>query len=77
MYVYYKYMYISEQNLLQNGLEETETLVKDQGADCHSFVCDVTKKSEVDDVAQSVRETAGNVDVLVNNAGTCTVLTDQ
>ena len=49
---------------------ETEALVKEQGADCHSFVCDVTKKSEVDDVAQAVRETAGHVDILVNNAGT-------
>ena len=35
----------------------------------HSYVCDVSKSSDIQAVAQKVREDVGEVDVLINNAG--------
>ena len=39
------------------------------GRDAHGFVCDVSDRKEVYRVAETVRETVGKVDILINNAG--------
>lgn len=50
---------------------ETATLVRELGARCEAFACDVTRKSDVDATAATVLRDVGDVDILVNNAGLC------
>lgn len=43
--------------------------LKSGGTDAHGFVCDVSDRAKVYEVADRVKETVGDVDVVVNNAG--------
>ncbi|EDO41496.1 predicted protein [Nematostella vectensis] len=46
--------------------------IQDLGAETHYFECDVRKKDEVEKVANAVEDQAGNVTILINNAGVVT-----
>lgn len=47
----------------------TAAEVRELGVDVYTYICDVSKSSSIQSVAQKVREDVGEVDVLVNNAG--------
>lgn len=49
------------------GLNETAALLP--GAPMETFVCDVSKRESVDDLARFAHEKLGGVDLLINNAG--------
>lgn len=50
-------------------VHETAKSIKEQGYQAVSFIMDVTKKAEVNQVVQKVLEQFGKIDILVNNAG--------
>lgn len=51
------------------GVEETVKLIKAQGGRCYGFTCDLTDREAIYRVANDVKKTVGDVDVLINNAG--------
>jgi NAD(P)-dependent dehydrogenase (short-subunit alcohol dehydrogenase family) len=51
------------------NLDETEEFLHDMGADCQCITCDISKKSQVQGMLESVLDHYGRLDVLVNNAG--------
>jgi len=53
----------------EKSLQKATAQLQHQGAEVHPFVCDVTDRSRVYDLAQQVHQKAGTVDILVNNAG--------
>ncbi|XP_033126163.1 estradiol 17-beta-dehydrogenase 11-like, partial [Anneissia japonica] len=53
----------------EEGNEETAKQVRDLGAEAHTFTVDVRKKDIVYQTANIVKEKAGTVDILFNNAG--------
>lgn len=52
------------------GLNATQEIIKSQGGQASIFHCDVTSSAELKRCAQSVVDTFGRVDILVNSAGT-------
>ena len=50
-------------------LEETVEVCRQQGADCHMWIVDLSVPGEVDQLAKSAMGELGSVDILVNNAG--------
>ncbi|XP_010866521.2 short chain dehydrogenase/reductase family 16C, member 5a isoform X2 [Esox lucius] len=57
----------------QKGLKETAKLVKEKGAQrIHYYICDCSDKAEVYRVADQVKREAGDVSILINNAGIVT-----
>ncbi|XP_077984274.1 epidermal retinol dehydrogenase 2-like [Glandiceps talaboti] len=52
-----------------NGNKKTAELIRELGATAHCYVCDVSKKENVYQVAEQVKKDVGDVTVLVNNAG--------
>jgi NAD(P)-dependent dehydrogenase (short-subunit alcohol dehydrogenase family) len=55
------------ENELRTALEE---IIKDTGRRGRSFVADLSKRGEADQLARSVLDALGRVDILINNAGT-------
>lgn len=53
----------------EKGNIETCDEIKAQGGKAHHYVCDVTKRQEILDVAEKVKKEVGIVSILVNNAG--------
>lgn len=51
------------------GLKEAAHELKAGGATVHTFVYDVSKQKEVEDMAAQVIKKLGGIDVLINNAG--------
>lgn len=51
-------------------LAETQTLVKDLGADSEVFLADVRDEAQVKRLAEDARNRFGNAHIVVNNAGT-------
>ncbi|GFS04278.1 epidermal retinal dehydrogenase 2 [Elysia marginata] len=51
------------------GLEDTKGLVENIGGKCYTYVCDVSDKVQVRQVANQVRAHVGDVTIIVNNAG--------
>ncbi len=51
----------------EEGLKETAALMT--GAPMETFVCDVSKRSEIEALERFAREKLGGVDLLINNAG--------
>ncbi|XP_071483661.1 retinol dehydrogenase 10-B-like [Diadema antillarum] len=51
------------------GIEETAQLVRRTGQKAWYYVCDVSKREQVYEVAKKVKQEAGEVTILVNNAG--------
>lgn len=56
----------------EKGNRETEELVKNDGGECYSYVCDITDRKKVYDLALKVRDEVGPVTILINNAGIVT-----
>ncbi|XP_067124953.1 epidermal retinol dehydrogenase 2-like [Centruroides vittatus] len=54
------------------GNLETSALVKNFGGECYSYVCDITNREKVYELAKTVKEQVGPVTILVNNAGIVT-----
>ncbi len=54
-------------DLKEEGLKETAALMT--GAPMETFVCDVSKRDEVEVMERFAREKLGGVDLLINNAG--------
>ncbi|KAF9408263.1 hypothetical protein HW555_011987 [Spodoptera exigua] len=51
------------------GNEETISLIKKNKGDAYAYICDVTDRSAVMQLAEKVEKDVGQVDILVNNAG--------
>jgi all-trans-retinol dehydrogenase (NAD+) len=56
-------------DLRQADLDKTAEELKGLGAEVHTYVCDVTKREMVYDIASKVKKDVGIVDILDNNAG--------
>ncbi|XP_069107064.1 epidermal retinol dehydrogenase 2-like [Argopecten irradians] len=48
---------------------ETAELVRQAGAKCYCFTCDVGKREDVYKTAKQVKQQVGDVSILINNAG--------
>lgn len=57
---------ISENMFENNDIEEK---IKETGAECEKFICDVSKYSECEKMVKAVTDRFGSLDCLVNNAG--------
>ncbi|RWS27104.1 Short-chain dehydrogenase/reductase family 16C member 6-like protein [Leptotrombidium deliense] len=53
----------------EDGLNETKKLITESGGTCHSYVCDVSKRSSIEEMASKIYKEVGSVTILVNNAG--------
>jgi short-subunit dehydrogenase len=53
----------------QDRLDEVKTLCKSYGSRAESYAFDLTDKTALDDVAQSIKDKS-RVDIVINNAGT-------
>ncbi|KAI1288476.1 Short-chain dehydrogenase/reductase family 16C member 6 [Halotydeus destructor] len=52
------------------GMKETSREIKKlTGLECHTFVCDVSNRVQVYEIARTIKETIGVVTILINNAG--------
>ena len=56
--------------LHEAGLEETARLCADAGGEARSYAVDVADEAQVETLFARVRKDFGNVDGLINNAGT-------
>ncbi len=52
-----------------DGLEETKHFVINEGVDCYTSLCDVTKEETVRDFIFYSTKKLGQIDILINNAG--------
>lgn len=52
-----------------DGLEETKQFVINEGVDCYTSLCDVTKEETVRDFIFYSTKKLGHIDILINNAG--------
>ena len=58
-------------DLDRSGLEATCNMVNQVGRHlAHSYVCDVSDHKQVYDLAERVKQEVGQVNILINNAGT-------
>lgn len=57
---------ISESMFENNDIEEK---IKETGAECEKFICDVSKYGECEKMVKAVTDRFGSLDCLVNNAG--------
>ncbi|TMV50219.1 SDR family oxidoreductase [Paenibacillus mesophilus] len=55
------------------ALDETVALIREQGGEALAFETDVSDKSHVDRMIDSIVEQWGRIDIVVNNAGICEV----
>ncbi|HEY4716410.1 MAG TPA: SDR family oxidoreductase [bacterium] len=53
----------------KDSLDKTVKELKDSGADAYSYICDVTNRKNVYEMAERVKKEVGTVDIIVNNAG--------
>ena len=53
----------------QEKLRETVSEITARGCEAFGYVVDVSKREEIEEGAERVREEVGNVSILVNNAG--------
>nr|XP_022916266.1 estradiol 17-beta-dehydrogenase 11 [Onthophagus taurus] len=53
----------------EKGMEETVKMVKSNGGTIHHYKVDITKREEVYKVAEQVKKDAGDITILINNAG--------
>ena len=52
-----------------NGAEETAAAIQSVGAQCHIFKCDISDRSEISTMLESISNVLSSPDILVNNAG--------
>jgi NAD(P)-dependent dehydrogenase (short-subunit alcohol dehydrogenase family) len=50
-------------------IEETASLIRQQGGQALEIICDVTRPEDLEHAAAAVKEAWGGVDVVINNAG--------
>lgn len=50
------------------NLDETERHLKDLGVDVLTITCDISKKMQVQNMIEAVRDSFGRLDILINNA---------
>lgn len=53
----------------QDGIDETIELLRANGGTCIGYKVDISKKEEVYKAANAIRRDAGNITLLINNAG--------
>jgi NAD(P)-dependent dehydrogenase (short-subunit alcohol dehydrogenase family) len=53
----------------EQGLQQTAQRVRQQGATCHSAICNVASSTDVKKLAKAVHAQHPAVDILINNAG--------
>jgi len=53
----------------KSGNEETAREIESLGGKCHTYTCDLTRRSDVYKVCERIKEEIGPVSILVNNAG--------
>jgi len=58
-------------DISKEDCEKVVEEIKKQGGEAVAVKCDVTKKSEVEEMVKVATDTWGRVDILVNNAGIC------
>ncbi len=51
--------------------ESVSANIRAEGLEAKTFICDVSKPAQTDQLVQDVIETYGKIDILVNNAGIC------
>ncbi|CAG9581861.1 unnamed protein product [Danaus chrysippus] len=51
------------------GNEETVNMVRENKGQAHRYLCDVTNRSAINEMADRIRKEVGEVSILVNNAG--------
>lgn len=56
-------------DLNENGNEKTVKKIRESGGEAFGFKVDVTNRAEVYEVARKAENVAGNITILVNNAG--------
>ena len=61
----------------EDGLAETQSLIKSKGGRCHTVPADLSSFEAVSELIVSTRCDFGRVDVLINNAGAAPVLNMQ
>ena len=61
----------------EDGLAETQSLIKSKGGRCHTVSADLSSFDAVSELMASTRCDFGRVDVLINNAGAAPVLNMQ
>ncbi|NNF51855.1 MAG: SDR family oxidoreductase [Gammaproteobacteria bacterium] len=53
----------------EDALNNAEKELREAGFDCEVFICDLSKREQIDDLGASVIAKVGYIDVLINNAG--------
>jgi all-trans-retinol dehydrogenase (NAD+) len=56
-------------DLNKEALEKTAAEFKKTGTEVHTYICDITDRKKVYEMAADVHKKIGKIDVLVNNAG--------
>ncbi|CAH2217801.1 jg7065, partial [Pararge aegeria aegeria] len=51
------------------GNQETVDIIKEGKGKAHSYLCDVTNRDAINEMAEKIRKEVGEVTILVNNAG--------
>ncbi|XP_026498062.1 estradiol 17-beta-dehydrogenase 11-like isoform X1 [Vanessa tameamea] len=51
------------------GNQETVEMIKDSKGKAHSYLCDVTSRTSINEMAEKIRKEVGEVTILINNAG--------
>jgi len=51
------------------GNNETVNSIVEAGYKAHGYTCDLTKKTQIDDVSAKIKAEVGDVSILINNAG--------
>ncbi|XP_045780063.1 17-beta-hydroxysteroid dehydrogenase 13-like isoform X1 [Maniola jurtina] len=52
-----------------SGNQETVDIIKESKGKAHSYICDVTSREAINEMADKIRKEVGEVTILVNNAG--------
>jgi NAD(P)-dependent dehydrogenase (short-subunit alcohol dehydrogenase family) len=52
-----------------DGLEDSARLIRETGAQCSTYIADVSNIRQINDMARIIEAQFGSLDVLVNNAG--------
>jgi all-trans-retinol dehydrogenase (NAD+) len=51
------------------GLDGTKSVIEKEGGEVRSFICDVSDRTKVYEIAEQVRQEIGDVTIIINNAG--------
>ena len=53
----------------EDGMMETDDIIRSAGGTAHVHMCDVSEKDQVTDLFKTTKSTHGSIDAVVNNAG--------